>query len=72
MIVDNQLCLHCGTCVGSCPANSIFLHETATVEFMETCIECELCVFVCPVGAIRRISESASEPAYKLAEEASA
>ena len=72
MTVDNQLCLHCGTCVGSCPANSLFLYETARIEIMDTCTECELCAFVCPVGAIRRISESASGSAYTPAEEARA
>jgi ferredoxin len=52
VIVNNQICLHCGACVGSCPTNSIFLHETSTIEFLPTCTECELCVVVCPVGAI--------------------
>ena len=70
MIVDNQTCLHCGTCVGSCPTNSIFLHETATIEFLETCTECELCAMVCPVGSIRRISKSPPEPGYELVWEA--
>lgn len=52
MIVNNQICLHCGACVGACPTNSIFLHETCTIEFLPSCTECGLCAIVCPVGAI--------------------
>ena len=52
MNVDYLICLHCGACAGSCPTNSIFLHETATIEFLPSCTECELCLLVCPVGAI--------------------
>ena len=72
MFANDQLCLHCGACVGSCPTNSIFLHETAFVEFLSTCIECELCVTICPVGAIRVISKSPSRAGYKLVQEANA
>jgi NAD-dependent dihydropyrimidine dehydrogenase PreA subunit len=72
MIVNDQLCLHCGACVGSCPTNSIFLHETASVEFLSTCIECELCVIVCPVGSIGVISKSSSKAGYMLVQEAKA
>ena len=61
MIVDNQVCLHCGTCVGSCPTNSIFLHETFAVEFLHTCNDCGLCIVVCPVGSIRRNQESSAK-----------
>ncbi|MBN2241940.1 MAG: 4Fe-4S binding protein, partial [Acidobacteria bacterium] len=60
------------TCVGSCPTNSIFLHETATIEFLETCTECGLCIPVCPVGSIGRISISSTESGYEPAEEAEA
>lgn len=52
MKVDNNVCLHCGACVGICPPNALFLHETETIEFLDNCTECGLCVWVCPVGAI--------------------
>lgn len=52
MKVDNRVCLHCGACVGICPPNALFLHETQTIEFLDHCTECGLCVWVCPVGAI--------------------
>jgi ferredoxin len=52
VIVDNNICLHCGACVGICPPNSIFLYETSTIVFLPSCTECGHCVNVCPVGAI--------------------
>lgn len=66
MRVNNHLCLHCGACVGSCPANSIFLHETAYIEFLPICIECGLCAIVCPVGAISPISESSTKSGFEV------
>lgn len=51
MQVDKEICMHCGACVGACPTNAIFLHETF-IEFNQDCINCKLCIKVCPVGAI--------------------
>ncbi len=51
MAVDDVLCLHCGACVGSCPANSMFLHDNF-ITFDESCTQCGICVRVCAVGAI--------------------
>jgi L-aspartate semialdehyde sulfurtransferase ferredoxin len=64
MIVNNRVCLHCGACVGSCPTNSLFLHEIATIEFRPDCTECGLCSIVCPVGAIRRAVEFTAASRY--------
>lgn len=52
--VDIATCLHCGACVGSCPANAIFLNEVL-LEFGDGCTHCRRCVKVCPVGAISMI-----------------
>jgi len=62
MIVNNLICIHCAACVGSCPTNSIFLHETVTIEFLSTCTVCGLCRIVCPLGAISGTSEASSFP----------
>ena len=51
MVVDDRLCLHCGACVGSCPADSIFMHETFNT-FDDSCTQCGICVRVCALGAI--------------------
>jgi len=52
MHIDNSICLHCGACVGTCPENCLYLHETSTIELQDGCTECGLCEMVCPVGAI--------------------
>ncbi|MDI6887474.1 MAG: 4Fe-4S binding protein [Candidatus Thermoplasmatota archaeon] len=52
MKVDRTLCLHCGSCSGTCPGNAIFLEETYPVFDEELCVRCGLCEKVCPVGAI--------------------
>ena len=70
MISDDQLCLHCGACVGACSTNSIFLHETARIEFLPTCTGCGLCVIVCPVGSIGPVTKESSASTQELAREA--
>ena len=72
MKVNNELCLRCGACVGSCPTNSVFLHETAFIKFLPTCTECGLCAVICPVGSISGLSESSSDPEGELVQEAGA
>ena len=69
MIVDNNICLHCGACVGTCPSNAIFLHETSTIVFLPACAGCGLCATVCPVGAIDDSSDEPSpyEPKHERA-----
>lgn len=55
MFVDKTMCMHCGACVGTCPQNAMFLHET-WIEFLENCNECGICIKVCPVGSIDKES----------------
>jgi len=52
MKVDKTKCMYCGSCVGACPKNAIFLEETNIVFNDELCIKCWVCELVCPVGAI--------------------
>lgn len=52
MKLNKLKCLYCGSCVGSCPVNAIFLAETYPIFDKEKCIECGICEKVCPVGAI--------------------
>ena len=51
MIVDSDSCMRCGACVGTCPANAIFLRESG-LEFNRDCTRCGLCVKACPAGAL--------------------
>ena len=53
MEVNRLVCMYCGACVGTCPNNTIFLHETR-IEFGDKCNSCGLCYRVCPVGAIEK------------------
>jgi len=43
--------MHCGACVGTCPANALTLDETV-VRVNDDCIHCGLCTVACPVGAL--------------------
>ncbi len=49
--VDQEKCMHCGACVGTCPENAMFLKEYI-VEINDECTGCGLCVNTCPVGAL--------------------
>lgn len=50
--VNNEKCMHCGACVGSCPQNAIYLAEVL-LAFSDACNRCGRCVKLCPVGAIK-------------------
>jgi len=52
--IDQEICMHCGACVGTCPKNALFLHDL-TVAADENCNGCLLCVRVCPIGAIEKV-----------------
>jgi len=49
--VNQEKCMHCGACVGVCPANAMTLKEYI-VEINDDCTACGLCTRACPVGAI--------------------
>ncbi len=51
MIVTIEKCMHCGACVGACPANAIYLNDVV-LEFNTDCNRCKRCVRMCPVGAL--------------------
>ncbi|MDH4123839.1 MAG: 4Fe-4S binding protein [Thermoplasmata archaeon] len=58
--VDQEICMHCGACVGTCPENAMFLHDL-TVSADENCNGCGYCVRVCPIGAIERVKRGAAQ-----------
>lgn len=55
VIVDDELCLRCGACVGVCPSNGMFLLDTRLTIEITICRGCAVCVGVCPVGALTLI-----------------
>ncbi|MGG6238048.1 NIL domain-containing protein [Nodosilinea sp. AN01ver1] len=54
IVVDEDLCVHCGLCTGVCPTKALTLDsETYRLTFSRSrCIVCEQCVPTCPVQAI--------------------
>ena len=54
IIIDEDICVHCGLCTGVCPTQALTLHpETFKLTFTQSrCIVCEQCIPTCPVQAI--------------------
>jgi ferredoxin len=59
LVWDEELCVHCGSCVGQCPSSAFSIGtDSREVSFdAERCIACELCVPACSYGAVEPISE---------------
>ncbi len=52
MKVNKDVCIGCGSCVGSCPVEAITLVDGKAEINQETCVHCGTCAGVCPVNAI--------------------
>jgi ferredoxin len=52
MLVNNDKCIGCGTCVDICPVNAISLQDGKAVINQEKCVNCGACAGACPVNAI--------------------
>jgi L-aspartate semialdehyde sulfurtransferase ferredoxin len=54
IVIDEDLCVHCGLCTGVCPTRALTLDpQTFKLTFNRTrCIVCEQCIPTCPVQAI--------------------
>lgn len=54
ILIDEEVCVHCGLCTGVCPTEALTL-EPQTFQLMfnrSRCIVCEQCIPTCPVQAI--------------------
>ncbi len=52
-VIDQNLCVGCGTCVEKCHTHAISLNEDGKAERMEErCIGCGICASFCPENAI--------------------
>ena len=52
-IIDKELCIGCGVCVGTCPVGALELDEEGkSVCNEEICVSCGACAAACPVEAI--------------------
>ena len=52
ILVDQQICDYCGTCVGVCPENCIDLGSNNIAIDISQCTECRQCEYACPLEAI--------------------
>jgi len=52
LIIDEQLCDYCGTCVAVCPVDCIELKEKEIAIDMDLCSLCMNCVHACPLHII--------------------
>jgi Fe-S-cluster-containing hydrogenase component 2 len=53
-VVDDNVCIGCGSCIGVCPVEAIHMSDsqTAYVDAAE-CVGCGGCADTCPTGAIQ-------------------
>ena len=52
IIINQQLCDLCGTCVGVCPVDAIIIEKQGITIKSDICTSCSACVDVCPVDAL--------------------
>lgn len=54
ILIDDDLCVHCGLCTGVCPTEALTLDpQSFRLTFERSrCIVCEQCIPTCPVQAI--------------------
>ncbi|HEY9691772.1 MAG TPA: NIL domain-containing protein [Oculatellaceae cyanobacterium] len=54
ILIDEEVCVHCGLCTGVCPTEALTLEpKTFKLNFTRSrCIVCEQCIPTCPVQAI--------------------
>lgn len=51
IVVDNELCCGCGTCVSDCISNNIEI-KNHKAHILSDCFQCGHCVALCPQGAL--------------------
>ncbi len=56
VLVDQDVCHHCGACVAVCPPDAIFLDSMFLRINQDTCTACERCVKMCPVHALAMVT----------------
>ncbi|MEO0826326.1 MAG: NIL domain-containing protein [Cyanobacteria bacterium J06635_15] len=54
ILIDEDLCVHCGLCTGVCPTEALTLNpQSFRLTFARSrCVVCEQCIPTCPVQAI--------------------
>ena len=62
IIVNQQVCDLCGTCIGVCPVDAIIIERLKISIDSDSCINCFACKYVCPVDAL---SEDMTEQSFE-------
>ncbi|MBW2264468.1 MAG: 4Fe-4S binding protein [Deltaproteobacteria bacterium] len=59
LVWDEELCVHCGACVGQCLSSAFNTEAESrrTVFDAEKCLACELCIPACSYGAVESIGD---------------
>ncbi|MFC7140433.1 Coenzyme F420 hydrogenase/dehydrogenase, beta subunit C-terminal domain [Halosimplex aquaticum] len=52
-VIDAGRCIQCGTCVASCPSDSIGIGDDGLPELVKMCTGCSMCWDFCPRGGLR-------------------
>jgi ferredoxin len=56
VIVDDDLCIDCGSCISLCPTDALHFDEFERLEYSyDKCIGCLLCIDSCPRIAINEM-----------------
>lgn len=56
-MVNKNLCIGCGACVGICPVGAITMENGVAKIDYSKCIKCLACESLCPVEAIKIIRD---------------
>lgn len=56
MIINEDVCIKCGSCVPYCPTSAIIINKEKSFIIHDECVECGNCIRaeVCPAGALVR------------------
>ena len=60
IVLHDNRCDYCGTCVGVCPENCINLAESDLIIDYGICTLCHKCNWICPVDALFNENENES------------
>lgn len=54
IVLDEEECVHCGSCTGVCTVRALSLDDQGHLQFdKDECIVCEMCVNACPLRIIK-------------------
>ena len=61
ILIKENKCDFCGTCVAVCPVDAIEMAEADLKIIPETCIDCDICIWICPIDVLESDKTPATE-----------